>query len=267
VSVVDVAQVARLLARAKRVVFLTGAGLSVASGIAPYRKSKDAVWANFVTEWGTIRRFRDDPAAWWREFWIKAHGEPLHDKHPNAGHDAITALLALLAAHGHDAVVITQNIDGLHRKAGVPEAQLVEIHGRHDRFICSDATCEGARVPVDAVDLSGLPTGVVPRCARCRAPLRPLVLLFDEMYDSHAAYRMREARRALNDAEAIVFVGTSFSVGITDYAVRAGGVGGAVLVNINPDAVEDHGFWNLCGNAEVVLPDLLLHVRAGLPAG
>jgi NAD-dependent SIR2 family protein deacetylase len=264
VSNVDVAQVARLLSRINRVVFLTGAGLSVASGIAPYRKSKEAVWANFVTEWGTIARFHDAPAAWWREFWIKAHGEPLHDKHPNAGHDAITALLALFSERGHDVLLITQNIDGLHRKSGVPEAQLVEIHGRHDRFICSDPTCDSARAPVDTADLSELPAGVVPRCARCRSPLRPLVLLFDEMYDSHAAYRMRDARRALNDAEAIVFVGTSFSVGITDYAVRAGGVAGAVLVNINPDAVEQHGFWNLCGNAEVVLPELLraLHMSA-----
>lgn len=247
-------EVARLVSTCERLVWLTGAGLSVASGLSPYRKSKDAVWSRFITDWGTIERFHESPAEWWREFWLKAHADLAHGPpiEPNAGHHAITRMVRSRPAH----LVVTQNIDGLHRKSGVAEEQLVEIHGRHDRFICTRPGCARVLEPFDAVDLSRLDEGEVPRCDVCAEPLRPLVLLFDETYDSHPAYGMRTARRALNDAEVILFVGTSFSVGITDYATRAGRYAGARLVNVNVEAVEEHGFVNLLGPAEVTLPSL-----------
>lgn len=246
------------LAKSEHAVFLTGAGLSVASGIAPYRKSKDAVWSRFITEWGTIERFHENPAQWWREFWIKAHGPlmgegSLDAVKPNAGHDAITTLVKRNDEH----LVITQNIDGLHRRAGVPEEQLVEIHGRHDRFVCTRDGCPRVLEPLNRVDLNDLENGTFPVCDRCGAPLRPLVLLFDEMYDSHPVFQMRKARRALNDADIIVFVGTSFSVGITDYAVRAGRYANAMLVNVNVEPMEDPHWVNLTGPAEVILPLLV----------
>lgn len=245
------------IARSERVVFLTGAGLSVASGISPYRKSKDAVWSRFITEWGTIARFHENPLEWWKEFWIKAHGPlagegSLDDKKPNAGHQAITELVQVSARR----LVITQNIDGLHRRAGVPEDKLVEIHGRHDRFVCTRMGCARVLDPLSTIDLVALQDGKIPLCDRCGAPVRPLVLLFDEMYDSHPMFQMRKARTALNDAEVIVFVGTSFSVGITDYAIRAGLYARSTLVNVNVESVKEHGFINLIGPAEEILPQL-----------
>ncbi|MCC7072832.1 MAG: hypothetical protein IT383_16005 [Deltaproteobacteria bacterium] len=247
-------EIARLVRTCERLVWLTGAGLSVASGLSPYRKSGDAVWARFITDWGTIERFHESPVEWWREFWLKAHADLAHGStvRPNAGHDAITRMVAPRPAH----LVVTQNIDGLHRTSGVPEEQLVEIHGRHDRFICTRPECPRAQAPVGTVDLSRLDEGVAPCCDLCGEPLRPLVLLFDETYDSHPAYGMRSARRALNDAEAIVFVGTSFSVGITDYAIRAGRYAKARLVSVNVEPVEDLDFVNLLGPAEQTLPAL-----------
>lgn len=244
--------VARRIRSADLVVYLTGAGLSVASGIAPYRKSKDAVWSNIVMDWATIEKFHEDPLAWWREFWMKTHRQELLDKQPNPGHTAITRIVA----RGEDDLVITQNIDGLHRKAGVPEDKLVEIHGRHDRFICTRDGCSRVLEPLVDVDLGVVNEGKIPVCDGCGAPVRPLVLLFDETYESHPAYQMRKARKALNDASVIVFVGTSFSVGITDYAVRAGRYAEALLVNVNIDAYDAPGFVNLTGPSEVTLPEL-----------
>ena len=143
----DTKAVAAVIAAAKNMVWVTGAGLSVASGISPYRGDADAVWANFITEWGTIARFRQDPAAWYRAFWFKAHpslrGDPDAVK-PNAGHEAITALQK---ARAHK--VITQNIDGLHRRSGAPAALTVEIHGRHDTYVCSDSNCSMGRTPLE----------------------------------------------------------------------------------------------------------------------
>ena len=253
------------------VVWLTGAGLSVASGIPPYRRSKDAVWSQFLTEWGTIARFHQSPVAWYREFWLKAHSslfERAGGIRPNAGHDAITRIVKAHPMHS----VITQNIDGLHRKSGVADEQLVEIHGRHDHFVCSNERCSRAREPVGAPDLSCIAHGEAPECDFCGAPVRPLVLLFDETYDSHPAYRMRQARTALNDAEVVMFVGTSFAVGITDYALRAARHAHALLVNANVEPVVDLGpemsgvapdaFVELLGPAEAVLPRLAHFVLA-----
>jgi NAD-dependent SIR2 family protein deacetylase len=245
------------VARSERVLFLTGAGLSVASGIAPYRKAKDAVWSRFITEWGTIERFHENPLEWWKEFWIKAHGPlagegSLDEKLPNAGHVAITELVMRHEQH----IVITQNIDGLHRRAGVPEEKLIEIHGRHDRFVCTREACARVLDAMTRVDLAALANGKIPLCDRCQAPLRPLVLLFDETYDSHPMFQMPRAHRALHDAQVIVFVGTSFSVGITDYAIRAGLYARSTLVNVNVEPVHEHGFVNLIGRAEEILPKL-----------
>lgn len=258
------AAVADWVRRAKRVVYLCGAGLSVPSGIRAYRSGPDAVWGEYVLEWGTRAKFLADPAAWWKTFWLGAHAEVLRtDIKPNAGHQALVSLVA----RAKDDLVITQNIDGLHRVAGHPEAKLIEIHGRHDRFICasdSDSGCEGIDRPVDKVDLSRLDEGVAPVCARCGAPMRPLVLLFDEYYDGHEQYQAHRARRALDDADVLVFVGTSFSVGITSSAIRSAQVSGAKVVNVNLERApsDASGGWplppitELNEGAEVVLPKL-----------
>jgi NAD-dependent deacetylase len=246
--------VAGVLRDARRVVYLCGAGLSVPSGIRAYRSGPDAVWGEYVLEWGTRTKFLEDPAAWWKTFWLGAHAEVLKtDIRPNAGH----AALAALARRDAKDLVITQNIDGLHRAAGHPEAQLIEIHGRHDRFICAgDDGCEGVDQPVSSVDLSRVGQGEFPSCSRCGAPMRPLVLLFDEYYDGHPAYQAFRARRALDDADVIVFVGTSFSVGITSSAIRSAQVSGARVVNVNLEAAPFPGVTELPGGAEVLLPEL-----------
>ena len=154
-------------------------------------------------------------------------------------------------------LVITQNIDGLHRLAGHPEGQLIEIHGRHDRFVCaSDAGCEGIDHPEPKVDLSRLAEGVIPTCRHCGAPMRPLVLLFDELYDWHPGFQAFAARKALNDGDVLVFVGTSFSVGITSYAIRCADVSGALTANVNVERSPFPRVVNLLGGAEEVLPAL-----------
>ena len=250
----DVEQVAGWLREAERVVYLCGAGLSVASGIRAYRTGPNAVWGEYVLEWGTREKFLADPAAWWSTFWLGAHAEVLRtDLTPNDGHRA----LARLAARDAGDLVITQNIDGLQRVAGHPDAQLIEIHGRHDRFICaSDGPCEGVEAAVPSLDLSRTAQGEFPTCARCGAPMRPLVLLFDEYYDGHEAYQAHRARRALDAADVLVFVGTSFSVGVTSSAIRSAEVSGARLININPEPAPFRGVTELPGAAEVVLPAL-----------
>lgn len=257
----DLATVANRLRQAKRVVWLTGAGISVASGISPYRNSKDAVWANFITDWGTNAKLMANPLTWYRQFWLQAHPSLKHGAppvRPNAGHVALTKLLRAKPSH----TLITQNIDGLHVESGAPRDRLAEIHGRADTFVCTNSRCNMARTPVGSVTLKGIDDGDVPECEMCGAALRPLVLLFDEYYESQPFYRARDAREWLNDADVIVFVGTSFSVGITAMAVHAAQASGAQMINLNIDSVDLAGALNLLGKAEETLPALVDAVLA-----
>jgi NAD-dependent deacetylase len=253
-SEIDLTEAVGVVQRARRVVFLCGAGLSVPSGIRAYRSGPNAIWGDHVLEWGTRTKFLDDPALWWREFWLQAHGDLFKKFEPNAGHRALAKFMARNEKH----LVVTQNIDGLHRLAGHPEAQLIEIHGRHDRFICSsEGGCEGIDQPLSEVDLSRVAENVIPKCRFCGAPMRPNVLLFDEHYDSHEAFQAWRAKKAMNDADVLIFVGTSFSVGITSYAVRCADVSGAVAINVNLEPSPIGGLRDLLGGAETVLPALL----------
>jgi NAD-dependent SIR2 family protein deacetylase len=258
----DLATVVRRLREASRVVWLTGAGISVASGISPYRKSKDAVWSNFITEWGTAKRLKADPLGWYRHFWLEAHpslkpGAP--PVRPNAAHRALTTLLRARPLHH----LITQNIDGLHAESGAPRDRMAEIHGRADIFVCSNSACSMCRTPLTGVSLNDLAQGDLPECDVCGAALRPLVLLFDEYYDSQPAYRAREASQWLDDAEIVVFVGTSFSVGITTMALHAAQASGAQVINLNVETADVAGALNLLGPAEVTLPALVDALMAG----
>lgn len=249
----ELERVARWIRRAERVVYVVGAGLSVPSGIRAYRAGPNAIWAELVTEWGTQEKLEADPVAWWKTFWLGAHADlGRSDVAPNDGH---RALARLVARNARD-LVITQNVDGLHRRAGHPEAQLIEIHGRHDRFVCTSARCAAGREPVDHVDLSRLDEGVLPLCAHCRAPMRPLALLFDELYESHPAFQARRARRALDDASVVVFVGTSFSVGITSLALRSARFTGARVVNVNVERAPFGDVTELTGSADEILSRL-----------
>ena len=255
--------VVRRVRDAKRVVWVTGAGISVASGISPYRKSKDAVWENFITDWGTAAKLKENPLVWYRHFWLQAHaslkpGAPVI--FPNAAHTALTTLLRAKPTH----TLITQNIDGLHADSGAPRQRLAEIHGRADTFVCTNFKCSMASTPLTGISLNGIDAGEVPECEVCGAALRPLVLLFDEYYDSQPSYRARDAREWLNDADVIVFVGTSFSVGITAMAVHAAQASGAQLINLNIETADIPGTLNLLGKSEETLPAVVQAVLSTL---
>ena len=135
-----------MIQRGLEVVFVTGSGLSAPSGIPTFRGADNSCWANYVLEWGTRAKFEEDPRAWWNEFWLPAHVavEPhsleMTQYQPNAAHEAIATL-----ARAHASVrVVTQNIDALHGRSGVPEGQLVEVHGREGLLKCIRPGCRFA---------------------------------------------------------------------------------------------------------------------------
>jgi NAD-dependent deacetylase len=196
-------RLAELIGRARSVVALTGAGISVPSGIPDFRGragTQKGLWENVnPMEVAHIDAFRSDPVRFW-SFYGRRFAT-LEHKQPNGAHRALVAM----ERHGLLDAVITQNVDMLHRKAGTRE--LVEMHG--SIASCSCLGC-GASVALEEVSslLSAAVDGV-PRCAECGQPLKPDVVLFGEMLSADALDRAREL---CEEAEVLLCVGSSLEV-------------------------------------------------------
>ena len=125
----------------KRVVVITGAGLSCASGIPPFRASRQkpedasAVWSKNVICMGTKRAFLEDPRNWWESFWLPSFAPARMRRMPNAGHDA----LARIASLARSVALVTQNVDGLAQRSAYwgPSLDIIEAHGRVGLYKCS----------------------------------------------------------------------------------------------------------------------------------
>ncbi len=179
-------------------VVLTGAGISVPSGIPDFRTPETGLWANVdPMEVAHIDVFERDPARFWSYY--RPRFQSLGDKRPNAGHEA----LAELERRGLIEGVITQNIDRLHRAAGSEE--VIEVHGSIATSSCMDCA---ASFTVEQVERLFDGRGVA-LCADCSGPVKPDVVLFGEMLPVEALERAGALAEA---ADLIVCVGSSLIV-------------------------------------------------------
>jgi NAD-dependent deacetylase len=241
---------------------VTGAGVSLASGIPTFRGSDpDAVWAHDVMELGTVEYFRRDPAGSWR--WYLKRFEKALAAAPNPAHHAIAALERWQRARGGEFLLVTQNVDTLHDQAG--SDALVHVHGRADRFRCTGRDCPHAapRGSIARTDdlIAGFladPTDAnVPRCPACGALLRQHVLWFDEYYTGHRDYQIDRVLGVAKHASVVLFVGTSFAVGVTDMILERGLARGASIFSIDPAARAPHRrVQPITAPAEQALPAL-----------
>ena len=207
-------QLAELIRESRSVVALTGAGISVPSGIPDFRTPETGLWAQVdPMEVAHIDVFRRDPKRFWAFY-----GERFAALGPMAPNPAHAALVALERA-GRLAGVITQNIDRLHETAGTRE--LVEVHGSIGHAACP--VC-GARYPLAEVQARrGADPDGIPRCD-CEAPLKPEVVLFGEMLPAEAWAR---AERLAAGADLMICIGTSLEVhpvaGLPELTLLSGG--------------------------------------------
>ena len=193
-------------------VVLTGAGVSTESGIPDFR-SPTGIWAEYdPMEYATIDAFRRDPVKVWEFYALRF--EVLTHAEPNAGHLA----LAELERRGLVQAVVTQNIDGLHERAG--SRDVVEVHGSIRTASCLEC---GEQVPLDAV-VAALRAAPAPSCSRCGAILKPDVVMFGEMLPVDAIERATELARR---AGLLLAVGSTLEVypvaGLPEETVSAGG--------------------------------------------
>lgn len=184
--------VADLIREAESVAVLTGAGVSVASGIPDFR-SRGGLWERYpIEEYGTIEAFERDPdKVWGMNFAIY---EGFGECGPNPAHEA----LGDLEKHAAVAAVITQNIDGLHQAGG--SSQVIELHGDMRRFACLPC---GEKFPAADFDLGSREP---PRCPLCGAVMKPNVIYFGELLPPGV---FEQAEAAVLASDVLLVAGTS----------------------------------------------------------
>ncbi len=226
---------------------LTGAGVSAESGLPTYRGSGGLWRSHRFERLASPEGFAADPALVWR-FYSERREAALAAR-PNAGH---LALAEVERRMGDRFLLVTQNVDGLHRRAG--SERLIEIHGRLLGTRCS--RCSGPEVH----DQTSYPEGTVPRCERCGAALRPAVVWFGEALDEAqlaAVHQFLEAWRA----ERLLFLaaGTSGAVWPAAGFVDLARARGAETWLINAEQADNAGRFDhvLQGPSGTLLPSLL----------
>jgi NAD-dependent deacetylase len=202
-----------------RVLVITGAGVSAESGIPTFR-GKDGYWRNLdPIKLATPEAFARDPELVWQ--WYRERRQHIRNAQPNAAHAAI----AKLAQCADEFLLVSQNVDDLHERAGVAKAEIVQIHG--DIFVTKCSRCDFEQEQEHEQD-------GVPRCTKCDTLMRPGVVWFGEPLP------MRETERIKNylqrDSCGVVIVaGTTATFGyIIDWALRASHHGGE-LIEVNPE--------------------------------
>ena len=249
------------------IVVLTGAGISLASGIPTFRGSDPgAIWARDITELATLRYFTSDPVGAWR--WYRGRFLRVLAAHPNPAHHALAALERRQAGRRRDFLLVTQNIDTLHERAG--SARLVKVHGSADRCRCADPACRlGAveSIALDDVDFAEFDrdprVAAIPSCPACGTLVRPHVLWFDELYVSHADYQWHVVDAAAARIGLLICVGTSLAVGVTSFLQSAAADAGAPVFLVDPgerprDALRS--VVHVRARAEELLPEACGHL-------
>ena len=216
-----------------RVLILTGAGVSAESGIPTFR-GKDGYWRNLdPTKLATPEAFARDPKLVWD--WYRERRQRIRNARPNTAHEAI----AKLAQYADDFLLVTQNVDDLHARAGMPAQKMVQIHG--NIFVTRCSGCGLERQDHEHPPSLRLrrtsereQENFVPSCAECGRLMRPGVIWFGEQLPWSELQRVEDYFDG-GACDAVIVAGTTATFGyIVDWALRASR-GGGQLIEVNPE--------------------------------
>ncbi len=224
----------------RRICVLTGSGISAESGVPTFREAQTGLWEQYDPhQLATPDAFQRDPELVWR--WYRWRRDLVAAVAPNAGHHALVRLAGLLP----ELTLVTQNVDGLHQRAG--SDGVIEFHGNLFEDRCFDEGC----VVTDA-DMSA----VVPVCPDCGGMLRPGVVWFGESIPESA---MHDATAAVSRCDLFFSIGTSALVWPAAGLAEAARQQGAAVVEINLDAtpLSAQTDFRLQGKSGLILPELI----------
>ena len=218
-------KVADLIINSRRIVIFTGAGISTESGIPDFR-GPGGIWERFNPDEFTYQKFVSNPESRRKHWRMLGGGMLTGGAEPNDAHRAIAELHRL----GKLDCVITQNIDSLHQKAGVPDDKVFELHGSLRWAICLDC---GQRYPFEQIKFRLDGGEEIPDCEACHGTLKPDVVMFGEQLPEGV---LQEATHHSNACDLFIVIGSTLIVYpaayMPDYATR----NGAKLVIINLSA-------------------------------
>jgi NAD-dependent deacetylase len=228
------------LRKSRHVLVLTGSGASAESGVPTFREAQTGLWEQYnPMDLATPEAFLENPALVWR--WYRWRRELVAKTEPNAGHFALAELARIVP----EMTLVTQNVDGLHQRAG--SQNVVEFHGNLflDRCFPEDV------VVTDADDSAELPT-----CSTCGGLLRPGVVWFGEPIPAGALIAATDAAAA---CDVFLSVGTSSVIWPAAGLAESANSNGAVVIEINPDVTPQSGrsHYRMKGKSGEVLPELI----------
>jgi NAD-dependent deacetylase len=246
-------QAADLISRSHQVAALTGAGISTPSGVPDFRTPREGLWENVdVMEIATIAAFRHTPRKFYD--WLRPLLATVLHATPNPAHEA----LAELERSGPLNVLITQNIDLLHSRAGSQTVH--EVHGHLRELVCLACHYTTMAEPYLHVFLA---QDALPVCPRCHHIMKPTVVLFGELLPMQA---MKAAQQATTTCDLMLVAGTSLQVEpVGDLPAKAAACGARlILVNRTPTPVDSQADIIIRGDVAEVLPALAACVRERL---
>ncbi|MEU8264365.1 NAD-dependent deacylase [Micromonospora sp. NPDC048999] len=252
-------EAAALLGRARRVVIFTGAGMSAESGVPTFRDALTGLWQQYDAQaLATPEAFRDDPALVWG--WYEWRRSTVGRARPNPGHLAVAAIEARVP----DSVLITQNVDDLHERAG--SAAPVHLHGSLFAPRCSACAHPAPMPDRVAEEPAGGRRITPPGCTRCSALIRPGVVWFGEALPEAA---LSSAVEAASACDLLLTVGTSGLVYPAAEVPQVAARCGAAVIQVNPQEtpLDRVAEVNLRGPAARVLPALVEATWGGAGRG
>lgn len=241
-------------AKGKRVVFLTGAGISAESGIPTFR-GKEGYWTVGSTNYhpmdlATRESFSKMPEQVW--CWYLYRRTVCNRAQPNPGHEMLAKLEEALTPHF---LLVTQNVDGLHLRAGNSLERTYQVHGNTNFMRCwNDCCTDMFPIPEEVGDMDrGEHLSQTQKdllvCPKCGGRSRPHVLWFDECYDEER-FKFESSLHAALNCAALISIGSSGSTNLPTQMVRGAAARGATVIDINPErgpyaamAESSGGFW------------------------
>jgi len=234
---------AEIIRKSQRAVVLTGAGISTPSGIPDFRSEGTGLWSKVdPMEVASLNAFRYAPERFY--MWIRPLATQIYEAAPNPAHQA----LARLQAAGFFKVIITQNIDNLHQKAGA--LHVLETHGTFQTMSCTECF---EQVSSNGFIEPYIRDGHIPHCPQCGGILKPDIILFGEQLPAHTWY---EAQTACRNCDLILVAGSSLEVlpvaGLPLQALDRGAH--LIIANLSPTYLGVRADVVLLGDVAEIIP-------------
>ena len=235
----QVEQLREMIGSAKRIVAFTGAGISTESGIPDFR-SPGGIWTRYKPIYFDDFMASDEMRreSWRRKF---ATDETMLKAEPNAGHRA----LARLVEQGRMSAIITQNVDGLHQRSGVPDAKVIELHGNSTYASCLDC---GHRYELDPIRKAFLGSGKLPICIKCEGIVKTATISFGQAMPEIQMARAQDETMA---CDLFIVLGSSLVVYPAAGFPRIAKRRGARLVIVNREATDQDDAADMVIHAEI----------------